>query len=115
TRGHRLHPALLGVALEDRIAAAPAGVALVAHRLAHLGRAVRLEPEAGFLAKLVQIVHGATSPLRKRQLPCPAAGVKLAPKLQRLVRDRRQAQGDGVLERSLGEAAWRARATVRRA
>ena len=59
-RGHDLHPLFLRVALEDGIAAAPAGVAFVAHRLAHLGRAVRLEPRP-CLGPEAFVAHGSLS------------------------------------------------------
>jgi hypothetical protein len=55
--GHQLQPFLLGVILEHRVPPAPAHVAFVAHRLAHLGRAIGLEPGASFGAEGVEIGH----------------------------------------------------------
>ncbi len=54
---HPLHPLTLSVALEGRIAAAPAGVRLRPHRLAHLRRAIRLQPRARFRTESLDFSH----------------------------------------------------------
>src|SRR5579885_2099818 len=75
-RRHPLQPYALCLGLEDPFASAPAGVFLALGRLAHLGRAIRLEPCAGFLAKGFQIGHLFRSLLKssfgRHSLPCPA-------------------------------------------
>ena len=54
---HALEPDALRLRGEFRVTAAPEGVGVRRHRLAHFGWAVRLEPGAGFLAECVQIGH----------------------------------------------------------
>ena len=52
-----LEPLALRVALEDGVAPAPVNVFLVAHRLAHFGRAIRFQPGARVGAELVKFGH----------------------------------------------------------
>src|SRR5207237_4189710 len=56
---HPLEPDALRLGREFRVAAAPEGVAIRGHRLAHLRRAIGLKPGAGFTAELIRIGHGA--------------------------------------------------------
>ena len=54
--GHDIQPLFL-TGLEGRIAAAPDGIALVDHRLAHLRRAVGLKPGGSLCAEGFQVRH----------------------------------------------------------
>ena len=56
---HPLEPDALRLGREFGVAAAPERVAVRGHRLAHLRRAIGLEPGAGFTAELIEIGHGA--------------------------------------------------------
>ena len=58
---HPFEPDALRLGGEFGVTAAPEGVAVGGHRLAHLRRAIGLEPGAGFTAEIFQIGHGGVS------------------------------------------------------
>ena len=55
--GHALEPEFLLLALEHAVAAAPAGVLVAAHRLAHAGGAIHLQPLPQLIAETFRCVH----------------------------------------------------------
>src|SRR3546814_5896011 len=67
-RAHRVHPLFLRRRELGLVAPAPTHITFGAHRFAHLGRAIRLQPCAGVGAELIEIGHGILNSSCQRRL-----------------------------------------------
>src|SRR3546814_6387920 len=73
-RAHRVHPLFLRRRELGLVAPAPTHITFGAHRFAHLGRAIRLQPCAGVGAELIEIGHGILNSSCQRRLASSGLG-----------------------------------------